>query len=62
MAEGYDFEALRQQVLLPDCIQGASLRTEGPYAYRDLDRCLELLDDYIEPVERFALIAYMGHL
>lgn len=62
LAESYDFEALRQQVLLPDCIQDASLRTEGPYAYRDLDRCLELLAGYIEPVERFAVIAYMGHL
>lgn len=48
--------------MMPDCIQDASLRTEGPYAYRDLDACLELLDGYIDEVERFSVIAYMGHL
>jgi len=62
LAEHYDFAALRQRVMMPDCIEDASLRTEGPYAYRDLDRCLELLQGYIEEVERYAVIAYMGHL
>jgi len=62
LAEGYDFSKLRQQVMMPDCLQTASLRTEGPYAYRDLDSCLGLLDGYIEEVERFSVIAYMGHL
>ena len=31
-------------------------------AYRDLDECLDLLQGYIEMVERFSVIAYMGHL
>ena len=62
LAENYDFLSLRQRVMMPDCIQDASLRTEGPYAYRDLDQCLELLRGYIEEVERFSVIAYMGHL
>lgn len=62
LAESYDFTALRQRVMMPGCIQDASLRTEGPYAYRDLDKCLELLQEYIEEIERFSVIAYMGHL
>ncbi len=62
LAAGYDFAALRQRVMMPACIQDASLRTEGPYAYRDLDACLDLLDGYIDEVERFSVIAYMGHL
>ena len=62
LARNYDFAALHQRVMMPDCIQDASLRTEGPYAYRDLDKCLDLLQGYIEEVERFSVMAYMGHL
>ena len=62
LAASFDFAALRQRVMMPDCIQDASLRTEGPYAYRDLDKCLDLLQGYIKEVERFSVIAYMGHL
>jgi hypothetical protein len=58
----YDFAGLRQRVIMPDCLQDASLRTEGPYAYRDLEACLALLDGYVEEIERYAIIAYMGHL
>jgi RNA-splicing ligase RtcB len=61
-ADGYDFAALRRSVLFPSGLEDASLRTEGPYAYRDLDECLALLNGYIEEVERFAVIGYMGHL
>mgnify|MGYP006273680595 CR=1 FL=1 len=58
----YDFDALRERVLIPDRVSNASLRTDGPFAYRDLDDCLALLDPYIEVVERFSVIGYMGHL
>lgn len=62
MATIYDFDQLRSEVLIPDSVSNASLRGEGPYAYRDLDNCLELIDAYIEMVERFEVIGYMGHL
>jgi len=62
LAESYDYAALRQKVMIPTGIQDASLRTEGPYAYRDLDACLALLDGYVVEIERFAVIGYMGHL
>lgn len=58
----YDFAALRQRVLMPAGLDDSSLRTEGPYAYRELDVCLALLDGYVELVDRFAVIGYLGHL
>ncbi len=61
-AEGFDFDALRQRVLIPTGVDNSSLRTDGPYAYRDLDACLALIDGYVTEVARFAVVAYMGHL
>ena len=62
LAVTYDFNTLRKRVMIPSGIQNSSLRTEGPFAYRDLDACLELMTGYVELVERFAVVAYMGHL
>ena len=61
-ADGYDFASLRRGVLMPAGVDDASLRTEGSYAYRDLDACLDLLASFVEPIERYAVIGYMGHL
>lgn len=62
LADSYDFAGLRKRVLLPSGLEDSSLRTDGPFAYRDLDECLALLDGYIEEVERFTVVGYMGHL
>jgi RNA-splicing ligase RtcB len=62
IADRYDFSELRSRVLIPHGVKDASLRTDGPFAYRDLDDCLALLKGYIEEVERFSVVAYMGHL
>jgi hypothetical protein len=62
LAEAFDFEGLRRRVLLPDGLEDASLRTDGPYAYRDLDECLMLIDDFVTVERRFTVAAYMGHL
>lgn len=62
LADAYDFEGLRNLVLIASGVEDASLRTEGPFAYRDLDECLALIDDYVEVVMRFAVVGYMGHL
>jgi len=62
IADNYDFAALRSRVMIPTCVQDASLRTEGPFAYRNLDACLALMEGYVEEVERYSVIAYMGHL
>ncbi|TWT85495.1 RNA-splicing ligase RtcB [Posidoniimonas polymericola] len=62
LAEQYDFAALRARGLLPTGLADASLRTDGPFAYRDLDDCLRLIDGYVETVARYAVVGYMGHL
>ncbi|HTU24980.1 MAG TPA: RtcB family protein [Pirellulales bacterium] len=62
LADSFDFEALRRQVLIPSGVENASLRTEGPYAYRELDECLALISGYVEEIKRFAVVGYMGHL
>ena len=61
-ADGYDYEALRKAILIPHGVDDSSLRTDGPFAYRDLDECLGLIAEYVEVVARFGVIGYMGHL
>lgn len=62
LSRNFDFSDLRRRVLMPSDLADASLRTDGPFAYRDLDECLELLDGYIEVLTRYRVVAYMGHL
>jgi RNA-splicing ligase RtcB len=61
-ADAYDYAGLRNSILIPDGVDDSSLRTDGPFAYRDLDECLGLISEYIEVVERFGVVGYMGHL
>ena len=62
LGDAYNFSALRKKVLIPPQIKDPSLRTEGPFAYRDLDSSLELLKEYIIIKERYSVIGYLGHL
>ncbi len=62
LAHSYDYKAVRDSVLIPTGVEDSSLRTDGPFAYRDLDECLELIKNYVEVVERFSVIGYMGQL
>ena len=62
LADEFDFASLRRRILIPAGVNDSSLRTDGPFAYRDLDECLALISDYVEPVTRYSVIAYMGHL
>jgi RNA-splicing ligase RtcB len=62
LADAFDFAGLRRSVLIPSGVEDASLRTDGPFAYRDLDECFALIQDYAEVVARFGVVGYMGHL
>jgi hypothetical protein len=62
LADSYDYAGLRNSVLIPDGVEDSSLRTDGPFAYRDLDECLDLIREYVTVIERFGVIGYMGHL
>ena len=61
-SDAFNYERLRSAILIPDGVENASLRTDGPFAYRDLDECLALIGDYVDVEARFAVIGYMGHL
>lgn len=62
LADKFDFAQLRASIIIPTGVENASLRTDGPYAYRDLDECLSLIEGYVEEVARYSVVAYMGHL
>jgi RNA-splicing ligase RtcB len=62
LARIYDFAALRERVLIPSIVSNASLRTDGPFAYRDLEPTLNLITPYVEEVRRFRVAGYIGHL
>ena len=62
LADAYDFGLLRKSILIPTGVEDSSLRTDGPFAYRDLDECLALIQDYVEVVARFGVVGYMGHI
>jgi RNA-splicing ligase RtcB len=61
-AADFDFDKLRQEVLMPSFMSNASLTTEGPFAYRNIDDCMSLIAGYVEEVQRFSVVAYAGHL
>ena len=50
LADAYDFTGLRRSMMIASGVEDASLRTEGPFAYRDLDDCLVLIQNYVEVV------------
>lgn len=58
----FDFRAMRRSVYIPEQITDASLRTEAPICYRKLEDGLSYIKDYVEIVERFVPIAYIGQL
>lgn len=58
----FDFNAMRKTVYIPEQITDASLRTEAPICYRRLDDGVALISGYIEAVERFVPVAYIGQL
>lgn len=62
LADVFDFRKLRENVLIPAGVQNSSLRTEGPYAYRELEECLTLIQGYVNEIARFTVVGYMGHL
>ena len=58
----YDYDALRQQLYIPEMIHNDSIKTDAPFCYRDLDECLGLIEDFIEVTDRFKPVAYLGQI
>jgi alkylated DNA repair dioxygenase AlkB len=62
LADSFDFRGMRERVLIPTGVHDSSLRSDGPFAYRDLDECPALIEEYVEPVIRFSVVGHMGNL
>ena len=62
IADSFNYTNLRKSILIPEGVEDSSLRTDGPFAYRDLDECLDLIHEYVDVIERFTVVGYMGHL
>jgi RNA-splicing ligase RtcB len=60
LADADDFDLLRKSVLIPCGVDDSSLRTDGPSAYRDLDRCLGLINEPVDVMARFGMVGYIG--
>ncbi len=60
--ETSDFAGMRRTIMIPRGVDDASLRTEGPSAYCDLDACLALHREQVDVVARYAVIGYVGRL
>lgn len=61
-SENYDYQFLRERVYIPEMIQDASIKTEAPFCYRDLEACLNLIEELITVEKRFAVFAYLGQM
>lgn len=61
-AENYNYELLREKIYIPPMISNASIKTEAPFCYRDLDACLRLIDSLVVEVKRFSPFAYLGQI
>ena len=58
----YDYDDLRRRIYIPKEISNASIKTEAPFCYRELDECIYLIRDLIKEVERFSPFAYLGQI
>lgn len=58
----YDYEGLRKRIYIPEMIQDASIKTEAPFCYRDLDDCLSLIQNLIFVEKRYMPFAYLGQI
>ena len=61
-ASTFDYDALREKIYIPEMISNESIKTDAPFCYRDLDSCLNLIDDLITVDKRFSVMAYLGQM
>ena len=61
-ASTFDYEELRNTIYIPEMIANENIKTDAPFCYRDLDNCLDLIDDLIEVDKRFSVFAYLGQM
>jgi hypothetical protein len=61
-ASTYDYEALRENIYIPEMIADENIKTDAPFCYRDLDSCLALIDNLVKIDKRYSVFAYLGQM
>lgn len=61
-AASFDYNALRERIYIPEMIANDNIKTDAPFCYRDLDSCLELIDNLIIIDKRFSVFADLGQM
>jgi len=59
-SRSYDFSSLRKRIFISDAVADQTFLTEIPPSYRDLDACLELIQDLVIVKKSLYPIAYIG--
>jgi len=54
-----DYRELREKLYIPSMIPNENLKMDTPDCYRDLDSCLELIDNLIQVEDRYTIIGYL---
>lgn len=62
LAAGFDYDALREKIYIPEMIANESIKTDAPFCYRDLDSCLAFISPLIVVDKRFSVFAYLGQI
>jgi len=62
LSQFFDYDALRQQVYIPEMIANDNIKTDAPFCYRNLDDCLALIDDLLVVDKRYSVFAYLGQM
>ena len=58
----YDYDGLRRKIYIPEIIRNASIKTEAPFCYKNLDECLKMVRTLIVIEKRFTPFAYLGQI
>lgn len=61
-ASTFDYDALREEIYIPEMIANENIKADASFCYRDLDSCLALIDDLIRVDKRFSVFAYLGQM
>lgn len=61
-ASTFNYEALREEIYIPEMIANENIKTDAPFCYRDLDSCLQLINNLIIINKRFSVFAYLGQM
>jgi hypothetical protein len=57
-----NYSVLREKLYIPSMIPNEKLKMDTPDCYRDLDSCLELINNLIQIEDKYTIIGYLGQI